>query len=920
MELTTIRTHQSLLLKPFTLVTSFLAFLFGLIVTFFVAGKMAETEYVRLEAAYTLTFNQAVNAVVGKINAYEEMLRATQGLFYVAPDLSRNDFANFYQSLKLEENYRGIQGLGYVVALTPEQKQTHINAVRQTDLLSYDIYPHGKRDQYSSNLYIEPMTNKNRRALGFDMYSDATRKQAMDRAVSTGRATITEKVPLKQDGSPSTINGLLMYLPVFIDPSGSERAIEQRTIPSGWVYAVFRIDDVMQDVLATHKHIGSLNIYDDTDENLEGLLFTRTGTTSNVSFSLQKSYEVGGRSWSFVGQPDQEFVSTISRNNRLITWLIGSVISLLFALVIAAIAKSRANAIRIASQMTQSYRQNARRLALATEAAEIAIWEWDVETNVILFDSMASTVFGLPAGSDRLDYSGFEKLIHEADLLAFRVAVEKAIQQHKAIEIRFRIHHGDEVRMLHTSAELYFNEAGQLLSLVGVSYDITEDWQHQKLILETEQRWKHALEGSGAGVWDWDVANNVVVFSDKLLDMLGYAPGEIIGDMEHWMNLIHPEDNERVSADIKSMLSGAKPEYRNEHRLLSKDGSWKWVLGSATVGERDAQGNPIRVIGTKTDISWRKQAELALQQSEERFRNAFDTAAIGMAIVGLDGRWVEVNGALCRMLGYSEEELMDKTFVDVTHPDDLDLDMDYVRKLLNGELEHYQMEKRYFHKTGDVIFVLLSVSLVRNEKGEVIHFISQIEDVTARKSESDRIRQMAYHDTLTGLPNRRLFDERISHTLAHAKRVGYPIALMFVDIDHFKQINDQHGHDVGDEILKSVADRMTYCLRQTDTLSRVGGDEFVILLTEIKKPDDAKKVAGHILQAVSEPLHVQTHDFRISLSIGVAIFSGDDQTETVSELTKKADMALYEVKAAGRNGVQVFGSNHLFSQPELSEQ
>lgn len=913
-----IRTNQSLLLKPFTLVTSFFAFMFGLIVTFFIAGKIAEMEHVRLEAAYTLAFNETVDAVIGKINAYEEMLRATQGLFYVAPDLSRNDFANFYQSLRLEENYPGIQGLGYVVALTPEQKQSHIDAVRQSGLLTYDVHPDGEREYYSSNLYIEPLTEKNMRALGFDMYSDTNRREAMDRAVSSGQATLTEKVLLKQDGSTDSINGMVMYLPVLIDPSETELAISQRKINTGWVYAVFRLDDVLKDVLAIHKNVGLLDIYDDNADKSESLLFTQTGEASDVSFSLQKSYEVGGRTWSFVGQPDKQFVNNMSRNNPLFTWLIGTVISLLFALVIAAIAKSRANAIRIASQMTKSYRQNARRLALATEAAEIAIWEWDIETNIIMLDSMASMVFGVKPGTERLEYSEFEKLIHEADLLAFRVAVEQAMQQHKAIEIRFRIYHGSEIKMLHTSAELYFNEAGQILSLVGVSYDITEDWQHQKTILETEQRWKHALEGSGAGVWDWDVTNNVVVLSDKLLLILGYLPGEIKGQMENWLKLVHPQDIERVTADINQMLSGEKPEYRNEHRILSKDGSWKWMLGSATVGERDAQNNALRVIGTKIDISWRKQAELALQQSEERFRNAFDTAAIGMAIVGLDGRWLEVNSALCRMLGYSEEELLDKTFVDVTHPDDLDLDLDYLRKLLNGDLEHYQMEKRYFHKTGDVIFVLLSVSVVRNERGEVIHFISQIEDVTARKSESDRIRQMAYHDTLTGLPNRRLFDERIGHTLAHAKRVGYPIALMFVDVDHFKQINDTHGHDVGDEILKSVADRMAQCLRQTDTLSRVGGDEFVILLTEVKKPGDAKGVAEHILETVSQPLHIHTHNFRITLSIGVAIFNGDIETETVAELTKKADLALYEVKSAGRNGVHVFGSNHLNAESTFS--
>lgn len=915
-----IRTNQSLFLRPITLVMSLVALLSGLVVTFFVAGKIAETEYVRLESAYTIMFNQAVDAVVGKVNAYGEMLRATQGLFYVAPDLSREDFANFYQSLKLEENYHGIQGLGYFASIAPEYKQVHIDVVKQSGLTDYDIFPKGEREQYSANLYIEPMTSKNMRALGFDMYSEPSRKEAMDRAIVSGEATLTDKVLLKQDGSAATINGLLMYLPVFIDPSESNVPVELRTVNSGWVYAVFRIDDVMKDVLATHVSVGLLEIYDDADEKTEGLLFSQTGTASKANFSLQKSYDIGGRTWSFVGQPDVEFANHVSRSNPALVWLIGSVISLLFALVIAAIANSRANAIRIASQMTKSYRQNARRLALATEAAEIAIWEWNVESNLILLDKMASKVFGLKSGIEQLEYSEFEKLIHEADLLAFRIAVEQAMQQYKAMEIRFRIHYGREIRMLHTSAEVYFNEEGQSVSLVGVSYDITEDWLHQKTILETEQRWKHALEGSGAGVWDWNVPDNVVVFSDQLLATLGYVPGDIVGKMENWLKLIHPQDIERVTADINRMLSGEKPEYRNEHRIQTKDGSWKWMLGSATVGERDAENNAIRVIGTKTDISWRKQAELALQQSEERFRNAFDTAAIGMAIVGLDGRWLEVNGALCRMLGYSEEELMGKSFVDVTHPDDLDLDLDYVRKLLNGDLEHYQMEKRYFHKTGDIIYVLLSVSLVRNEKGEVIHFISQIEDVTARKSESDRIRQMAYHDTLTGLPNRRLFDERIGHTLAHAKRVGYPIALMFIDVDHFKQINDTHGHDVGDEILKSVADRMMHCIRKTDTLSRVGGDEFVILLTEIKKPEDAQVVAENILETVSQPLHVHTHDFRITLSIGVAIFSGDLETETASELTKKADLALYEVKSAGRNGVHIFGSNHIKAEPKTQKQ
>lgn len=881
--------------------------------SFLIIDKIAEAEQARLEAAYNVTFSQTVDAVITKLQTYEEVLRATQGLFYVSPDLSRADFTAFYQSLKLEDNYPGILGLGYVVLLEPEQRAEHIQAVHQSGVTDYALFPGGERDIYSSTLYIEPLTDENHNALGFDMYSDSARKEAMDRAAETGQIALTEKVSLVQTGSKEAFDGLLMYLPVLIDPGESALPVAQRTLPSGWIHAVFRLDDLLRDVLVVHNQVGSLTIYDESVDNTDNVLFSRQGDAATLPVSLQKSYEIGGRTWSFIGQPGSAFVDTMSSNSVAISWLVGGIISLLFALVVAAITNSRLNTVRKTAQLTKSYRQNARRLALATQVAQIAIWEWDIETNEVVFNNLANTVFDLQPNVNRLDYTEFEKLIHEADLMAFRIAIEQAMLHHSPVDLRFRVHHTAGIKMLKTSAELYFNDAGQVVSLIGISYDVTEDWQHQKHITETEQRWKHALEGSGAGVWDWKIADDVVLFSDKLLALLGYHPGEIPGEMAHWLKLVHPEDIERVTTDINRMVNNEIPEYRYEHRLQAKDGTWIWVLGHASVVERDTNNKVLRVIGTNTDVSWRKKTELALQQSEERFRNAFGTAAVGMAIFGLDGRWLEVNAAICRMLGYTEQELLNKTFFDITHPDDLDLDLQFIKKLLNGELEHYQIEKRYFHQSGEIIFVLLNVSPVRNESGEVIHFVSQIENITSRKVESERIRQMAYHDTLTGLPNRRLFDESISHALAHAKRGGFPVALMFVDVDHFKKINDTHGHDVGDEILKAIAERMKHCLRQTDVLSRVGGDEFIVLLTEIKKPEDARLVAEHILETVSQPLLVHTHSFQVTLSIGVAIYDGGSEIETVSSLTKKADLALYEVKTAGRNGVHVFGSNHLYS-------
>jgi diguanylate cyclase (GGDEF)-like protein/PAS domain S-box-containing protein len=441
--------------------------------------------------------------------------------------------------------------------------------------------------------------------------------------------------------------------------------------------------------------------------------------------------------------------------------------------------------------------------------------------------------------------------------------------------------------------------------MIGICFDITESWLYQTQLEQTESRWKHALEGSGEGVWDWSIINDKVLFSEKLISMLGYTPDEFSPHISEWSDRIHPDDRQQVFSDIDALLDGSQPEYRNEHRMLCKDGSWKWILDRGTVIERDEQGNPLRAIGTHTDISGRKEIEITLRISEERFRNAFDTAAIGMALVGLDGSWLEANPACCEMLGYSEGELLQMTFMDVTHPEDLDLDQQFVAQLVAGEIDHYHMEKRYVRKNHQIIDVLLSVSVVHDINGELLHFVSQIEDITARKHEHELMRKLALYDALTGLPNRRLFDERINQAILGAKRNKHPLALMFIDVDHFKQINDTYGHDVGDQVIKRVAESMQLALRATDTLARFGGDEFVVLLNEVSSADAAVKVAEHLRNSLKNHLEFDTIRLLVTLSIGIAVYL-PETNESALQLMKKADMALYDVKARGRDGVGLF--------------
>ncbi|MBU2923433.1 CHASE domain-containing protein [Colwellia sp. 1_MG-2023] len=421
-----------------------------------------------------------------------------------------------------------------------------------------------------------------------------------------------------------------------------------------------------------------------------------------------------------------------------------------------------------------------------------------------------------------------------------------------------------------------------------------------KELSETEFRWKSALSGAEHGVWDWDNLTNSVTFDTKWKSMLGYADDEIKNEFSEWKRLLHPEDWERAEVAIANFVSGKTNIYNLEQRLQAKDGKWIWILCRGDAVSWTDDGRVARSIGTHTDITEQKKLELALTESDLRFRGAFETAAMGIALVGLNGEWIEVNPSLLNMLQYSEEELLKLTFQDITHPEDLNLDLEHLTALVAGEIKSYQMEKRYFCKDGSIVWAFLSVSMVVDIKGKPVHFVSQIENITVRKELQKQVLHQASHDELTGLPNRRFLKDRLARTYELSRRYKRPFALMYIDVDHFKLVNDEYGHDVGDDLLIWLSSKLKSCLRGTDTLARQGGDEFVLILSEIKSSEDATLIANNIFEAISDVFSNGILKRQVSLSIGIAISdpAGDDSIE---DLLRKADIALYQVKRAGRN-------------------
>jgi diguanylate cyclase (GGDEF)-like protein/PAS domain S-box-containing protein len=294
-----------------------------------------------------------------------------------------------------------------------------------------------------------------------------------------------------------------------------------------------------------------------------------------------------------------------------------------------------------------------------------------------------------------------------------------------------------------------------------------------------------------------------------------------------------------------------------------------------------------------------RQAEAELRDSEERFRVAFNQAGVGLAHVAPEGRWLMVNSKLCEIVGYTQAEMLNLRFQDITHPDDVLVDWALAKRMLNRELDEQTREKRYLHKNGHYIWVNLTSSMVRDEQGRPKYYSTVVEDISRRKQAEQDLLHLASYDPLTSLPNRSLLIDRLSSALAYGHRDDAATAVLVIDLDRFKNVNDSLGHGVGDLILMEVARRLASTIHAGDMLARFGGDEFVIVRPDVTREDAVAVLAGELQAALAAPMSLQGHDFYPAASIGISLYPKDGGD--AHALLRNADTALHRAKDAGRN-------------------
>ncbi len=421
-----------------------------------------------------------------------------------------------------------------------------------------------------------------------------------------------------------------------------------------------------------------------------------------------------------------------------------------------------------------------------------------------------------------------------------------------------------------------------------------------------KERIELALQGSKTSVLDWDFSSNAFYISPSWKEMLGYRDEELKNSTRTWKKRVHKDDLLSVLVLLRKSEREKKSNFEITHRLKHRDGHWVWVLGRAKI-LYDKNGKKVRMIGTHTNITEEKELQLKYFYQSQMIEQIHDS----VTTTDLKGKIVSWNKGSEKTFGYTAEEAVGQSIAMLYREEDRASLASYNAILIENGIHNVDIE--LVTKSKKLIPISFSLTLLRDENGNPIGVVGINKDNTARKKaeealleQKELLHYQAHHDALTELPNRILFTQRMEKCIERSNRSKIGFALFFIDLDKFKDINDSLGHEIGDKVLKIIASRLNAIIRKEDTLARLSGDEFTIIMGDFKEEKDISNLAEKILMILAEPIHIDRELLYVSGSIGISIYP--EHAVDAEYLLKYADTAMYNAKGEGRNTYKFYAS------------
>ncbi|NMH64661.1 EAL domain-containing protein [Shewanella salipaludis] len=440
---------------------------------------------------------------------------------------------------------------------------------------------------------------------------------------------------------------------------------------------------------------------------------------------------------------------------------------------------------------------------------------------------------------------------------------------------------------------------GKVQLVIAGLLDIGRQKQAESELRASQQQLALVLNSSDLGLWDWDVVSNRVERNQCSAQILGVQVDSLNANPCLWTDAIHQDDRPRILEALAAHLQGRSCQYKVEYRLRHDSGAVRWVLDTGRIVARDPRGRALRMCGIHSDITERKLAEESLSLAASVYNNSSEA----MSVLDENGTIITTNAAFCEMTGYAAEEVRNKPIRILQ----CDLNSQLFYQQMGTAIEqtgHWQGELWQMRKNGEAYMIRLTVNTIRDKEDRPYLWVALFSDITAQKENERLIWRQANYDALTGLPNRHMLLEYLDAGIRTSQLSQQGFALLFLDLDLFKEVNDNLGHDMGDRLLVETAKRLKSCVRESDMVARLGGDEFTLVLMDIDSQGRLERLANQVLNCIAAPYILDDETAYISASVGITLYP-DDATST-EELLKHADQAMYAAKNLGRNRFNYF--------------